>query len=65
MPVALHLSATRSVVLNVPGTRKRGPFNAQDMLDFQRIVPHVARALKIDGADDFGDFRSIAHRSTD
>jgi DNA-binding CsgD family transcriptional regulator len=47
MPVTLHRSADKYTVLSLQGTRKRGPFNRQDMADFGQLIPQVTRALTI------------------
>jgi DNA-binding CsgD family transcriptional regulator len=47
MPAWLHKSESKAVTLSFQGTRKRGPFEAKDIESFQRILPHVIRALEI------------------
>jgi DNA-binding CsgD family transcriptional regulator len=47
MPVTLHRSADKYTVLSLQGSRKRGPFNRQDMANFGQLIPHVTRALTI------------------
>jgi DNA-binding CsgD family transcriptional regulator len=47
MPAWLHKSRTKVVALSLQGGRKRGPFGSQDIERFNRIIPHLARALEI------------------
>jgi DNA-binding CsgD family transcriptional regulator len=47
MPVWLRKTDTKVVALSLPGTRKRGPFDAQDQEAFRLLAPHVSRALEI------------------
>jgi PAS domain-containing protein len=47
MPAWLHKSGTKFVTLSLLGSKKRGPFDTQDVEIFQRILPHVSRALEI------------------
>lgn len=47
MPAWLHKSENKAVTLSFQGTRKRGPFEPKDIETFQRILPHVSRALEI------------------
>jgi len=47
MPVWLRKTQTKAVTLSLQGTRKRGPFNAQDQEQIRLIAPHVSRALEI------------------
>jgi DNA-binding CsgD family transcriptional regulator len=47
MPVTLHRSVDRFVVLSVQGTTKRGPFHRQNMTDLARLAPHLTRAVTI------------------
>jgi DNA-binding CsgD family transcriptional regulator len=47
MPAWLHKSESKAVALSFQGTRKRGPFEAMDIESFQRVLPHVSRALEI------------------
>jgi DNA-binding CsgD family transcriptional regulator len=47
MPVWLRKSATKVVTLSLQGTRKRGPFDAQDIESLRKVLPHVSRALEI------------------
>jgi DNA-binding CsgD family transcriptional regulator len=47
MPVWLHKSQTKAVALSLQGTRRRGPFEDQDLEAFRHILPHVIRALEI------------------
>jgi DNA-binding CsgD family transcriptional regulator len=47
MPVWLRKSATKAVTLSLQATRKRGPFDAQDIERLRGILPHVTRAVEI------------------
>lgn len=47
MPTWLHKSTTKAVVLSLLGTRKRGPFDAEDIEALRQLLPHVSRALEI------------------
>lgn len=47
MPAWLRNSPEKAVALSFQGTRKRGPFEAQDLEIYRRILPHVSRALEI------------------
>jgi DNA-binding CsgD family transcriptional regulator len=47
MPTWLCKTPTKAVSLSLQGTRQRGPFEARDIEQLRRLVPHVTRALKI------------------
>jgi len=47
MPVWLHKSPTKCVTLSLQGSRKHGPFEAQDLETFRQTLPHLSRALEI------------------
>jgi DNA-binding CsgD family transcriptional regulator/PAS domain-containing protein len=47
MPVWLRKTDTKVVALTLQGTRRRGPFGAEDQERLRVIVPHVNRALEI------------------
>lgn len=47
MPAWLHKSDTKAVALSLQGTRKRGPFDANDLETFRQLLPHVRRTLEI------------------
>jgi DNA-binding CsgD family transcriptional regulator len=47
MPAWLHKSPTKAVTLSFQATRKRGPFEAQDVETYRLLLPHIARALEI------------------
>lgn len=47
MPAWLHKSTTKAVTLSFQGTRKRGPFEPQDIETYRRLLPHISRALEI------------------
>jgi len=47
MPAWLVKTPEKAVTLSFQGTRKRGPFEAQDIEIYRRILPHVSRALEI------------------
>jgi DNA-binding CsgD family transcriptional regulator len=47
MPAWLHKSPAKAVTLSFQATRKRGPFDAQDVETYRVLLPHIARALEI------------------
>jgi DNA-binding CsgD family transcriptional regulator len=47
MPVWLRKAETKTVALTLQGTRKRGPFDAQDQERLRPLITHVSRALEI------------------
>jgi DNA-binding CsgD family transcriptional regulator len=47
MPAWLHKSATKAVALSFQATRKRGPFETQDLETYRQMLPHISRALEI------------------
>jgi len=47
MPAWLHKKPDKVVTLTFEGTRKRGPFDGQDLANFRQILPHMSRALEI------------------
>jgi DNA-binding CsgD family transcriptional regulator len=47
MPAWLRKSEHKCVTLSLQGTRRRGPFDAQDLENFRLVLPHVARAVEI------------------
>jgi len=47
MLVWLYRSEIKMVALSFQGTRKRGPFETEDIETLRRISPHVSRALDI------------------
>lgn len=47
MPVWLRKTNTKMVALSLQGTRRRGPFDAQDQEQLRFFAPHVRRALEI------------------
>jgi len=47
MPAWLHKSPNKVVTLSFQGTRKRGPFEPQDLAKYTQVLPHIVRALEI------------------
>jgi DNA-binding CsgD family transcriptional regulator len=47
MPVWLRKTETKAITLSLQGTRKRGPFGAEDQERLRYLVPHVSRALEV------------------
>lgn len=47
MPAWLHKSASKIVTLSFQRPRSSGPFERADVEAYQRIIPHITRALEI------------------
>jgi DNA-binding CsgD family transcriptional regulator/PAS domain-containing protein len=47
MPAWLRKADTKFVTLSFQGTRKRGPFEPEDLETYRLLLPHVNRALEI------------------
>jgi DNA-binding CsgD family transcriptional regulator len=47
MPAWLCKSPAKAVTLSFQGTRKRGPFAAEDLEAYRQVLPHITRALEI------------------